>query len=47
MFIYINFAVRHRDINGYIAMLLDMPSIAALKVLLREYIGRVAGDSPA
>ena len=45
MFIYINFAVRHRDIQGYIAMLLDMPSIAALKALLREYISRVAGDS--
>ena len=46
MFIYINFAIRYRDINGYIAMLLDMPSIAALKVLLGAYIGRVAGDSP-
>jgi len=45
LFIYINFALRHRDINGYIAMLLDMPSIAALKVLLGEYIHRVAGDS--
>ena len=46
LLIYINFAVRHRDINGYIAMLLDMPSIAALKLLLREYIHRVAGDLP-
>ena len=46
MFIYINFALRHRDINGYIAMLLDMPSMAALKALLRDYIGRVAGDVP-
>jgi chemotaxis protein CheC len=46
LFIYINFAVRHRDINGYIAMLLDLPSIAALKVLLGDYIRRVAGDSP-
>jgi chemotaxis protein CheC len=44
MFIYINFALRHRDIAGYIAMLLDMPSIAALKTLLNDYIGRVAGD---
>jgi chemotaxis protein CheC len=44
LLIYINFAVRRRDINGYIAMLLDMPSIAALKGLLREYIRRVAGD---
>jgi chemotaxis protein CheC len=44
MFIYINFALRHRDINGYIAMLLDMPSMTALKALLKAYIGRVAGD---
>jgi len=47
MFIYINFALRHREVNGYIAMLLDMPSMAALKALLRDYIGRVAGDVPA
>jgi len=46
LFIYINFAVRHRDIAGYIAMMLDMPSIAALKTLLGEYIRRVAGDLP-
>ena len=46
LLIYINFAVRHRDIAGYIAMLLDMPSIAALRLLLREYIHRVAGDLP-
>jgi chemotaxis protein CheC len=43
MLIYIKFALRHRDIEGYIAMLLDMPSIAALKILLGEYINRVAG----
>lgn len=44
MLIYINFAVRNRDIDGYIAMLLDMPSITALKVLLAQYISRVAED---
>lgn len=44
LFIYINFAVRQRDINGYIAMLLDLPSIETLKILLQEYIRRVAGD---
>ncbi len=43
MFIYINFAVRRRDINGYIAMLMDLPSIAALKILLGDYIDRVGG----
>jgi chemotaxis protein CheC len=45
MFIYINFALRHSNIGGYIAMLLDMPSMAVLQGLLREYIARVAGDA--
>ena len=42
MFLYINFAIRKRDIRGYIAMLMDMPSIAALQVLLDEFIERAA-----
>ena len=45
MLIYINFMLRHRDIEGYIAMLLDMPSISALKVLLRELIQRTGGSA--
>ena len=45
MFIYINFALRHSNIDGYIAMLLDMPSMTVLKDLLKEYISRVAGHS--
>jgi len=45
MFIYINFALRHSDISGYIAMLLDMPSMNILKDLLRDYIRRTAGDA--
>jgi chemotaxis protein CheC len=43
LFVYINFAVQDRDIKGYIAMLMDMPSLAALKVLLDEFIDRTAG----
>jgi chemotaxis protein CheC len=45
MFLYIDFAVRQRDIRGYIALLLDMPSLAALKELLGEFIARTAGES--
>ena len=45
MFLYINFAVRERDIRGYIAMLMDMPSLAALQVLLTEFIERATGDA--
>ena len=44
MFLYINFAVRERDIRGYIAMLMDMPSLAALQGLLREFIERATGQ---
>jgi chemotaxis protein CheC len=43
LFIYINFAVQTRDIRGYIAMLMDMPSLEALKILLDEFIARAAG----
>jgi chemotaxis protein CheC len=44
LFLYIDFAVRKRDIRGYIAMLMDLPSLEALKILLDEFITRVVGD---
>lgn len=44
LFVYINFSVHARDIQGYIAMLMDMPSIDALQHLLDEYIQRTAGE---
>lgn len=44
LFLYIDFAVRKRDIRGYIAMLMDLPSLQALKALLGEFIERVVGD---
>ena len=48
MLLYINFAVRNHDIDGYIAMLMDMPSIIALKDLLVEFIAHMAdGMSPS
>ena len=45
LFIFINFAVRHRDIRGYIAMLLDLPSLATLKELLGTLIERTVSDT--
>ena len=47
MLLYIDFALRSRDIRGYIAMLMDMPSLAAMKLLLRDFIDRTAGGTPA
>ena len=43
LFIYINFTVKMRDISGYIAMLLDLPSLVTLKDLLGAFIARTAG----
>lgn len=43
LFLYINFSVRNRDIRGYIAMLMDLPSLAALKELIADFIDRVVG----
>jgi chemotaxis protein CheC len=47
LFLYINFSVHDRDIRGYIAMLLDLPSLAILTQLLRDFIARLMGpDGP-
>ena len=47
LFVYINFTVRRRDIEGYIAMLMDLPSLAALRNLLDALIRRTGGTSQA
>jgi len=44
LFLYIDFAVRKHDIRGYIAMIMDIPSLGILKELLDEFIARVVGD---
>ena len=45
LFLYIDFSVQDRDIRGYIAMIMDLPSLAMLKDLLGEFIARVTADS--
>lgn len=47
LFLYIDFAVRKRDIRGYIAMMMDIPSLEILRELLAEFIARVVGDDGA
>lgn len=47
LFLYINFAVSDRNIRGYIAMLMDLPSVEALRVLITEFIQRVVGAEGA
>ncbi|WIJ25838.1 chemotaxis protein CheX [Devosia sp. RR2S18] len=45
LFLYINFSVRDRNIRGYIAMIMDLPSLGVLKELLGDFISRVTADS--
>lgn len=41
LFLYINFSVQDRKIRGYIAMLMDLPSLEKLKKLIADFIDRV------
>src|SRR6185295_1057875 len=38
LFLYIDFTIKHRDIQGFIALLMDLPSITALKAIVRDFI---------
>ncbi len=46
LFLYINFSISDLDIRGYIAMLMDLPSLENLKILLGEFIASVMDGSP-
>ena len=47
LFLYIDFAVRTHDIHGYIAMLMDLPSLTMLRRLIREFIVQMVGEDEA
>ena len=40
LFIHIDFSVKGRELNGYLAMIMDVPSLEAMKVLVDEFIRR-------
>ena len=44
LFLYINFAISERNIRGYIAVLMDLLSLEALRAVIAEFIERVLGD---
>jgi chemotaxis protein CheC len=43
LFLYVNFSIRSRDLRGYIAIVMDLPSFKALKGLLGEFIDEALG----
>lgn len=44
LFLYIDFMVRNRNISGYIAVLMTLPSMLTLKELVSAFINRVIGS---
>ncbi len=38
LFLFIDFTIKQRDIRGFIALLMDLPSIDSLKLIVREFI---------
>jgi|RhiMethySRZTD1v2_1073278.scaffolds.fasta_scaffold341831_2 chemotaxis protein CheC len=38
LFLYIDFTIKERDIRGFIALLMDLPAITALKAVVKEFI---------
>lgn len=46
LFLYINFSVHEHDIRGYIAMIMDLPSLDKLKQLIGNFVDRVTRDAP-
>ena len=41
LFLYIDFTIQKRNIRGFIALLMDLPSITALKEIVRDFISRI------
>lgn len=44
LFLYINFSIRQRAIRGYIAMLMDLPSLTSLRRVIGDFIASVMSD---
>jgi chemotaxis protein CheC len=45
LFLYIDFKVKNHDIQGFIALLMDLPSIIALKEIVRDFIDGIGKQS--
>jgi chemotaxis protein CheC len=41
LFLYIDFTLKKRDVHGFIALLMDLPSIAALKEIVHKFIDSI------
>jgi chemotaxis protein CheC len=46
LFLYIDFNIKKRDVHGFIALLMDLPSIGALKEIVHDFIRGVEKELP-
>jgi len=46
LFLYIDFTIKHHDVHGFIALLMDLPAITILKAIVRDYIDAI-GQQPS
>src|SRR5580704_1470712 len=47
LFLYIDFNIKKRDVGGFIALLMDLPSIAALKEIVNDYVNDIQRHLPS
>jgi chemotaxis protein CheC len=47
LFLYIDFNIKKRNVRGFIALLMDLPSIAALKKIVNDYVNNIQRQSPS
>jgi chemotaxis protein CheC len=45
LFLHIRFEIRERKIGGYVALMMDVPSIEELRALISEFVGKVMPPS--
>jgi chemotaxis protein CheC len=45
LFLHINFEIRQKEIGGYVALLMDIPSLAELRTLIAEFVAALAPDT--
>ncbi len=46
LFLYIDFSVGARGIRGYIAVVMNFPSLEALRRLTQQFVARITGETP-
>ena len=44
LFLHIRFEISNREIRGYVALIMDIPSIGELRSLIADYIRDVTND---